>query len=262
MTSSGEGLDAAIAHALNEDARRSAPQWSAADADWTFFQSIVAAAPRRLRRAGRWRWVAAAAALAIAVGVLPRVLVRPSAPASPLATSLAEDAGQMLNQTISPSGVQVTLPAAGQAVLSNTGAGRWRRITFREVSGVWEPTAVDTVVAGMALTYQVSLGATNSSVLLSYNEMTALEQHLAHLAYSSADSQPGALARLPIQLGAATPQYQTTPANQGKLLLQEGAMKVLVLTYVVKTPAGTMFAPVGWFWWAGAPPIMRGASAP
>lgn len=265
MTSRAEHLDAAIARALQEDTRQAAPEWSAPDADWTFFQAVVAASPRRARRSGSWRWVGAAAVLAIAVGVLPRLLVRPSGPASPpspLAVSLAQDAGAMLNQRISPSRVSVTQPAPGQAVLANSGAGRWRRVAFREVSGTWAPTAVVTVVAGLTLTYQVNRGPTDPSVVLSAKSMTVLEQHLAHQAYSSADSQRGALARLPIQLGAATPQYQTTPANQDKLLLQEGSMKVLALTYVVKTPSGTVFAPVGWFWWAGAPPIMQGAAAP
>lgn len=255
--------DSVIRQALTDDVAALRPTWLGAEADWDFASVVLQRAQRtRRRRDPAWRWAASLAA-AVLVGVgLMHGGAGSDAGTTALAATLAQDAGSMLNETIPPASVRVSETGTG-ATLVNAVPGRWRTMLFRQQGDVWEPVSISTMVAGISVTYQVGLGSTNPGVLLPYSAQVALEHRLAQLPYSPADSQQGALARLPINLGAAVALYATTPANQAKLLLQVGQARILALTYPVKTTTGQeAYVPIGWYWWTGAPPVMKGTASP
>ena len=255
--------DAALRRAITDEVAALRPTWFAAEADWDFASVVLQRAQTVRRRRSAWRWAASLAAVVlVGIGLLHVGTSRSGAGTAALAATLAQDAGSMLNETIPAASVRAT-ESGSDATLVNTTPGRWRTMAFRLSGGVWEPVSITTVVAGISVTYQAGLGPTNPGVLLPTSSRVALEHRLAQLPYSPADSQQGALARLPINLGAAAPLYATTPANQAKLLLQLGPARILALTYPVKTTTGQeAYVPVGWYWWTGAPPIMKGSPSP
>ena len=256
--------DPIIGQALTDEVAALRSTWFGAEADWDFASALL----QRTQRAqqGRrlaWRWVVSLGAVVlVGLGLMHIRASRSDAGRAALTATLAQDVGSILNETISPASVRVS-ETGTVATLVNAVPGRWRTVVFRQQGDAWEPVSITTVVAGIPVAYQVGLGSTNSSVLLPVSGQVALENRLAQLPFSPADSQQGALARLPINLGAAVPLYATTPANQSKLLLQMGDAQILALTYPVKSATGQeAYVPIGWYWWAGAPPIMKVTFAP
>ncbi|MDA8199284.1 MAG: hypothetical protein M0Z54_07625 [Thermaerobacter sp.] len=259
-----DSADSVIRQALTDEVAALHSTWFGAEADWDFTSGVLRRT--QLAQQGRrlvWRWAASLGAVVlVGVGLMHIGASRSDAGTTALAATLAQDAGSMLNETIAPTSVRVSETGTG-ATLVNTGPGRWRTVLFRQQGDVWEPVSLSTVVAGISVTYQVGLGSTNAGVLLPSSAQVALEHRLAQLPYSPADSQMGALSRLPINLGAAVPLYATTPANQAKLLLQLGPARILALTYPVKTATGQeAYVPVGWYWLTGPPSIMQGSPSP
>ncbi len=254
--------DSVIRQALTEEVAARRPTWFGVEADWDFASAVVQRT-KHAQQGRRLAWRCAAslgAVVLVGLGLLHIGAARSDAGRAALAATLAQDVGSMLNETIPPARVRVSETATGTTTLINVVPRRWRTVLFHQEGGVWEPVSISTLVAGMSVTYQVELGSTNSGVVLPASAQVALENRLARLPYSSADSQQGALARLPIDLGAAVPLYATTPANQAKLLLQMGQARILALTYPVKSATGQeAYVPIGWYWRAGAPPIMKGA---
>ncbi len=263
LGSLGDAWDARIRQVLADDVAAVRPAWFGGAADEDFAYRILQRAERARRLRPAWPWVASLAAAAL----LGLALLHPGAPRSnagttALTATLAQEGGSLLNEAISPTSVRLT-EAGPEATLTNTAPGRWRTMTFRLSAGGWQPTSLSAVVAGLSVTYQVALGSRDPGILLPAGVQAALERRLAQRPYSAADSQMGALGRLPINLRAAVPLYSVTPANQGKILLQVGSARILALTYPVKGATGQpVYVPVGWYWWAGAPPIMRGSSPP
>jgi len=251
--------DTGIRSALDAAARAVAPQWWTADADRLWVERIWAARSRPVRGAGRRFYLALATALAaffLALGLRHTASVPRPAPSAALPGGLlVSETEALLNQPLTPAAVSIASSAPGTATVTNRGAGRWRVVTFARTGASWAPTSVETVVAGLSITYDVVPGSTTPGVVLSSSTEQQLASRLAALPYSPLDTQAGALGRLPISLTGARPE---STLNQPKLLLALGAQTILALTYTVSTPTGqTIYVPAGWYWWAGAPAFLR-----
>lgn len=213
---------------------------------------------RRPARGPRWAYPVAALAITaclIALGFSVSPSGHTPAETPELTETLARDISALLYQPVDASTVTLTDRAPAEVIVTNRGAGRWRTVTFDDVRGTYLPVSLTTRVAGMTLTYTVS--ATPPSVLLQNGEWQVLQQHLETMGYTAADSEAGALSRLPINLTQAT---LVADGGTPKELFKLARASLLVLAYPATAPNGkTVYAPVGWYWWADTPSILSDA---
>ncbi len=191
-------------------------------------------------------------------GIPPGILQETLTPNTPIAGTTASANGQnlkslllyeantMLLTAISPDEVMVSQPSSTTTVLSALEPSRWQSVDFQYSNGQWIPTAIHTTVDNLSLTYNV----TQDSVVLPYSEMVLLQKTIASQPYTALDSQTGALARLPINLAGAS---VADGANTPKINLIDQGHSILALTYPTTAFGQTYYAPIGWYWWKGAP---------
>jgi len=257
-----EEADRRIRSALDATARAMAPHWWEPDADRLWMDRLWAARRAPAGRAGGRLFGALAVALAAvlaALGIRHAVPVPRATPSAvPPAELLLSETEALFNQTLAPTAVSIAEPAPGTATVTNLGQGRWKVVIFTHTGASWVPTTVDTVVAGLPVTYDVVPSSTTPGVLLSPATEERLASRLAALPYSPQDTQAGALARLPINLTGARPE---SALGQPKVVLGLGSQTILALTYTATTPLGrTIYVPTGWYWWSGAPAFLRSPS--
>lgn len=259
--------DRSLGRALGADVKGCVPTWFDPQADQDLYDRVMRhPKSRSAHRPDLWRWVAAALAALLlgTTAILHDGLGSPhrSLADAALTSELAQDTGAILNQPVPASAVKLSFPKPTQAVLANVTPGRWRSISFTFAGGTWTPVSLTTVVAGITLTYAIATGPSDPGVLLPYSQQTVVERRLAQMPYSRRDTQAGALSRLPINLSQATPEG-TTQLGLAKLPLAVGKMTVLALTYPVTLSSGQVaYAPIGWYWWSGAPAIVTGPNPP
>lgn len=251
--------DASLQAAMDREVMALVPHWSDPQADAIWYARIVSVGERR---PGRWgqirvlsvRTVAVAAVVGLFFGLGHYFSSRGTGD-SPLLATLTADTALILNQAVSAKTVSLSEPTANTAELTNLGGGHWKTILYRMAGDRWVPVSLTSQVAGLTLTYQVATGPLTPGVLLTAAEMVEVERHLQALPYNpTKDSQPGALARLPLNVARAVLH---SPLNQAKVLMTMGHQEILALTYVTKGGSGQdIFLPVGWYWWKGAPAVM------
>lgn len=252
-----ERLDALISQSLDNTVRHEAPHWFEPEADTKWLDQLR---PQLDYRPGHRRRRLTLGVAASAVLLLGWQLGQQTLQAAilPSRVKFAAGASQILNQNVAPAQVTLEHPAPHRAIVVNHGNGRWRTIGWQEIHSQWRPVTLTARVAGITVTYHIVVGHAPGVVLFQAGE-ARLAQHLKNIPYSPKDTPTGAIARLPMHF----PAYKTQGLGQPKVIVSLGhGRTVLALTYQVPSGSKTLYAPSGWYWWYGAPPVLRGIPAP
>lgn len=141
----------------------------------------------------------------------------------------------------------------------NHGPGRWRSVGWRQENGQWLPVNLRESLDGIIVTYRINTGPTTPGVTLSHRSKEQLVRQLKSDPGMSQVTVAGALQQLPVVLPKTTERL----AGPARVLLRLNSRRaVLALIYPVATISGQRYVPDGFYWWRGAPAVLKGIAAP